>query len=87
MSTTSVCAQATTGEPYKAAFQVQAYHREDAYQDKLRYRLATPGEMGLYKCRDDAARCNDDVTVSPRTLHPQPSTLSPQPPQHPNPKP
>ena len=35
----------------------QAYHPEDAYGARLKYRLATAGEKGFYKCRDDDGRC------------------------------
>ena len=35
----------------------QAYHPEDVYGARLKYRLATAGEKGFYKCRDDDGRC------------------------------
>ena len=55
------------GSPIQTSFQMQAYHMEDAYKDKLRYRLATQDEMGLYKCRP-IDRCTAEVSTGAKTF-------------------
>mmetsp|Transcript_18796 Transcript_18796/g.27655 ORF Transcript_18796/g.27655 Transcript_18796/m.27655 type:complete len:1366 (-) Transcript_18796:313-4410(-) len=62
------CTKAAVGsnsQPTRTAFQIQAYHMDDAYGQQLRYRVATLQEMGGYKCRDSNDRCIADLITDP----------------------
>lgn len=64
-----------------ARFQIQAYHPDDTYNDKIRYYIGSENELGKYRCNDltpdlmcgnghglgESFLANDQITIDPIT--------------------